>query len=79
MFYEDVIRGLNRRRVDYLVAGGVALVLHGVLRLKAGGMSIPLGSVKDMIRLKELAGRPQDIADAAALREIERRGKRRAK
>jgi len=35
MFYEDVFKKLNKARVDYLVAGGVALVLHGVVRLTA--------------------------------------------
>lgn len=33
MFYEDVFRELDRRRVRYVVVGGVALVLHGVVRL----------------------------------------------
>ncbi len=33
MFYEDVFRELDRRRIRYVVVGGVALVLHGVIRL----------------------------------------------
>jgi hypothetical protein len=33
VFYEDVFRELDRRRVRYVVVGGVALVLHGVVRL----------------------------------------------
>lgn len=33
MFYEDVFRELDRRRIRYVVVGGVALVLHGVVRL----------------------------------------------
>ncbi|MBN2014938.1 MAG: hypothetical protein JW778_07145 [Candidatus Altiarchaeota archaeon] len=33
MYYEDVFRELNKRRVKYLVVGGVAIVLHGVVRL----------------------------------------------
>jgi hypothetical protein len=33
MYYEDVFRALNDSEVDYLVVGGVALVLHGVVRL----------------------------------------------
>lgn len=32
MFYEEVFRALNRNDVDYLVAGGLALNLHGVPR-----------------------------------------------
>jgi hypothetical protein len=35
MFYEDVFRELDRRRVRYVVVRGVALVLHGVVRLTA--------------------------------------------
>ncbi len=33
MYYEDVINGLNEGGVRYLVVGGVALVLHGIVRL----------------------------------------------
>lgn len=33
MYYEDVINGLNDKGVRYLVVGGIALVLHGVVRL----------------------------------------------
>jgi hypothetical protein len=35
MFYEDVFRMLQESDVRYAVAGGVALVLHGVVRLTA--------------------------------------------
>lgn len=33
MYYEDIFRELNKRRVKYLVVGGVAIVLHGIVRL----------------------------------------------
>ncbi len=33
MYYEDIFRTLNRRRVKYVVVGGVAVVLHGIVRL----------------------------------------------
>ena len=33
MFYEDVFRELDSRSIRYVVVGGVALVLHGVVRL----------------------------------------------
>ena len=33
-------------------------------------------SVKNLIKLKEISGRPQDIADIAALKEIEKSGRR---
>jgi hypothetical protein len=35
MFYEEVFRALNKARVDYVVAGGVAVVLHGYVRFTA--------------------------------------------
>ncbi|MEK6527980.1 MAG: DUF6036 family nucleotidyltransferase [Nitrospirota bacterium] len=35
MFYEEIFRQLNKRHIDYVVVGGVALVLHGVVRLTA--------------------------------------------
>jgi hypothetical protein len=35
MFYEDVFKTLQERNIRYAVAGGVALVLHGVVRLTA--------------------------------------------
>jgi hypothetical protein len=35
MFYEEVFKKLAEKEVRYAVAGGVALVLHGVVRLTA--------------------------------------------
>lgn len=35
MVYEEIFRELNRRRIDYVVVGGVAVVMHGVVRLTA--------------------------------------------
>lgn len=35
MFYEAIFEKLNESHVDYIVVGGVALVLHGVVRLTA--------------------------------------------
>lgn len=163
MFYENVIAALNRKRVDYVVAGGVALVLHGVVRLtadldlvvnlreenlarfvetmtelgykprvpvkaadlidpstrkqweteknmkvfsfyhpkshllvdifinepvdyaglikrsitvRAGNLKIPVVSVKDLIKLKSISARPQDMADIAALKEVQKLGRK---
>jgi len=35
LFFEEVFGRLNKAKVDYVVVGGVALVLHGVVRLTA--------------------------------------------
>jgi hypothetical protein len=35
MYYRDIFERLNQERVQYVVAGGIALVLHGVVRLTA--------------------------------------------
>src|SRR3972149_4970977 len=162
MFYEEVFESLNEARVDYVVAGGVALVLHGVVRLtadldlavslspdnlekfvsvmeklgykpkapvrakdladpdkredwirkknmrvfsfhhlarpvlidifieenikfselrkhsitiKAGEISIPVVSADDLIKMKRASGRPQDLADIEALKELKKHAK----
>jgi hypothetical protein len=36
MYYERVFRTLQEQKIRYAVAGGVALVLHGVVRFTAG-------------------------------------------
>jgi hypothetical protein len=35
MLFEEIFRELNRRKIDYIVVGGVAVVMHGVVRLTA--------------------------------------------
>jgi len=35
MFYENVFRSLQKNKIRFAVAGGVALVLHGVVRFTA--------------------------------------------
>lgn len=35
MFYENVFRALNERKVKYIVIGGIALNLHGIPRAAA--------------------------------------------
>ncbi len=159
MFYEEVFRELNKKKVRYLVVGGGAVVLHGVVRMtadidlfvdfeknnllkftealtklgyrpkipvhasdfadaakrekwkkekgmlvfsfyhlkrfqdhidvfvyepvgfekaykekeimKAGLIKIPVISIKYLKKMKEIAGRPQDLADIEALKEVE--------
>jgi len=160
MFYEDLFKELNKCHVNYMVVGGVALVLHGLVRLtadldlmvylekknlltfiqlmdklgykpkvpvkatslidpetrkmwmdeknmkvfafyhpkdpialidvfinepidymkakknsikiKSGNVAIPVISIDDLIKLKELSGRAQDIADISGLEEIKK-------
>ena len=160
MYYEDVFKKLDEEEIRYLVVGGIALVLHGVVRLtadldlmvwldkknlsnfisvmkelgykpkvpvkaeefidsgkrqlwkeakgmevfsfyhpakpmnlidvfidepidfliaerrkvvmKAKQIKIPVVSIEDLIKLKRLAGRPQDLADIDALNELKR-------
>lgn len=33
MYYDDVVRALNKSKIEYAVAGGVAVVLYGYTRL----------------------------------------------
>jgi len=35
MYYENVFRSLQKNKIRFAVAGGVALVLHGVVRFTA--------------------------------------------
>lgn len=35
MLYEDIFRGLNKNKVKYAIAGGVAVILHGFTRFTA--------------------------------------------
>jgi hypothetical protein len=35
MFFEEIFGRFNKKRIDYVVVGGVALVMHGVVRLTA--------------------------------------------
>lgn len=35
MLYEQIFKKLNEEKIDYLVVGGVALVLHGAVRFTA--------------------------------------------
>lgn len=62
MRFERVLRALASRDVRFVVVGDVAVVLHGTVRVAA---------ITDLISMKEIAAGPQDLADIAALRELE--------
>lgn len=38
--------------------------------VEVAGVEVPVASIDHLIRMKEAAGRPQDVADVAALREL---------
>ena len=44
------------------------------VEIMSGNVSIPIVSIDDLIKLKQISGRPQDIADITALEEIRKRG-----
>lgn len=43
---------------------------HEVVRIRAGGNLIPVLAIEDLIRMKKLARRPQDLEDVRALESI---------
>jgi hypothetical protein len=73
MFYQKEISALNKNNVRYMVVGGVALVLHGVVRLTADldlmldlsdkNMSKFLEVMKDLGYKPKLPVDPGDILD----------------
>ena len=68
MFYEEVFRKLTDREVKYAVAGGVALVLHGVVRLTADLdliVELSTENLRKFIRaINELGYKPKPPVDA---------------
>lgn len=52
---------LNRHGVDYVLVGGAASQLHGA------PVDVRVAALRDVIRSKEAAGRPKDLAVLATL------------
>jgi len=52
MDYEKVFKILNKAKVKYVIAGGVAVVLHGFMRLKQQA-SRPK-DLDDIVQLKHI-------------------------
>lgn len=71
MYYERVFRSLEARGVRYAVAGGVALVLHGVVRFTADLdllVDLDRKNLESFLRvMQELGYRPRNPVDAAEL------------
>lgn len=71
MFFEDIFRRLQANDVDYLVVGGVALMLHGVVRMTAD-LDLMLSLREDNLQrfvaiMKELGFRPKVPVPADSL------------
>lgn len=77
MFYEEIFRNLNKKRIDYLVVGGVAFVLHGVVRLTADldlMISLEEKNISGFVSLmNELGYRPRILVKAEELINAESR------
>jgi hypothetical protein len=63
MFYEEVFRKLAEKRIRYAVAGGIALVLHGIVRMTAD-LDLILDMTEDNLKkyvscMNELGFRPK--------------------
>lgn len=69
MFYEEVFRKLGEKKVKYAVAGGIALVLHGVVRFTADLDLIVELSKKNLEKfidcINELGFKPRVSVNAA--------------
>jgi len=69
MYYENVFRSLQKNNIRYAVAGGVALVLHGVVRFTAGLdliVDLEQENLKRFIQvMTELGYRPRNPVQAA--------------
>lgn len=68
MYYEDVFLKLNDSKVRYVVVGGVALVLHGVVRLTVD-LDLMVEMTQDNLKkfisaVKELGYKPKPPVNA---------------
>lgn len=68
MFYTDIFKGLAKERIKYAVTGGIALVLHGVVRFTADLdliLELSEDNLKRFLRvMKELGYRPKQPVPA---------------
>lgn len=58
MFLTQVIKKLNDEKIDYVLVGGFAMALHGVVR----------ATMESLLKMKEKAGRPQDLVDIQSIK-----------
>ena len=71
MFFESLFRQLQDRKVDYVVVGGVAVVMHGAVRMTADLDLIVALNEKNILNfvavMKEAGFRPKVPVPAEAL------------
>ncbi len=77
MIFLDIFRKLNEKQLDYVVIGGVALVMHGVVRLTADldlMVAMDRGNLQKLIdAMAELGYRPRVPEPPEALLEPAKR------
>ncbi len=59
--FQEVIRALNEAKVAYILVGGLAI---------AEGIEAPVVTLGALLRMKQAAGRPQDLEDIRALTDL---------
>lgn len=79
MYYLDLIEALNKNNIRYIIIGGLALVLHGVVRLTAD-LDLLLDFKKDNVikfikTMEKLGYKPQLPEDPIKLSDIKIREK----
>jgi hypothetical protein len=77
MYYLEIIGALNKARIKYLLIGGVALVLHGIVRLTAD-IDLLISLEKDNVArfieaMKKLGFKPRLNEDPEGLADPKRR------
>lgn len=60
------------REVDVFAASPLPWeeLVRDAATVRVGGLAVPVASIPHLIAMKQAAGRPQDLSDVAALREL---------
>ncbi len=81
--YLNIFKKLNEKKIRYILAGGIAVNLHGIPRMtydidlivdledrNLQNITIPTVSIDDLIKMKQKSGREQDKADIKYLKRL---------